>query len=190
MIPALVPLERVLPEHLAASPVFSRLPPTPEAEVIAELEEDLRNPAYHYLVAEHEGRVVGLALAASLEISTGATGLNRPADAGYLAYAAVLPDARGLGAGRALGEAVLVWSRDAGLPLDCDRLALHQPGGRPRLARDGLPPDLPPPAPRHHLTGSAECASRSRCHQPAPMSRRSRRVSAPIGQHRTARRVC
>jgi ribosomal protein S18 acetylase RimI-like enzyme len=113
-IPALVPLERVLPEHLTASPVFSRLPPTPEAEVIAELEEDLRNPAYHYLVAEHEGRVIGLALGASLEISTGATGLNRPADAGYLAYAAVLPDARGLGAGRALGEAVLVWSRDQG----------------------------------------------------------------------------
>ncbi len=113
-IPALVPLEQVLPEHLALSPVFSRLPPTPEAEVVAELEEDLRNPAYHYLVAEHDGRVIGLALGASLEISTGATGLNRPADAGYLAYAAVLPDARGLGAGRALGEAVLVWSRDQG----------------------------------------------------------------------------
>jgi len=113
-IPALVPLERVLPEHLTASPVFSRLPPTPEAEVIAELEEDLRNPAFHYLVAEHDGRIIGLALGAPLEISTGATGLNRPADAGYLAYAAVLPDARGLGAGRALGEAVLVWSRDQG----------------------------------------------------------------------------
>ncbi len=113
-VPALVPLEQVLPEHLALSPVFSRLPPTPEAEVIAELEEDLSNPAYHYLVAEHDGRVIGLALGASLEISTGATGLNRPADAGYLAYAAVLPDARGLGAGRALGEAVLAWSRDQG----------------------------------------------------------------------------
>ena len=43
-----------------------------------------------------------------------ATGLNRPPNAGYLAYAAVLPEARGLGAGRTLGEATLVWSRDAG----------------------------------------------------------------------------
>jgi ribosomal protein S18 acetylase RimI-like enzyme len=113
-IPALVPLEQVLPRHLALSPVFSRLPPTSDEDVSAELEEDLGNPAYHYLVAEHDGRVIGLALGASLEISTGATGLNRPAHAGYLAYAAVLPDARGLGAGRALGEAVLVWSRDQG----------------------------------------------------------------------------
>jgi ribosomal protein S18 acetylase RimI-like enzyme len=113
-IPALVPLEQVLPRHLALSPVFSRLPPTSDEDVSAELEEDLGNPAYHYLVAEHDGRVIGLALGASLEISTGATGLNRPAQAGYLAYAAVLPDARGLGAGRALGEAVLVWSRDQG----------------------------------------------------------------------------
>lgn len=113
-IPALVPVERVLPSHLAASPVFSRLPPTPEEEVVAELESDLQDPRYTYLVAEHEGRVVGSAIACSLEESSGATGLNRPPNAGYLAHAAVLPEARGLGAGRALGEAVLAWSRDEG----------------------------------------------------------------------------
>jgi GNAT superfamily N-acetyltransferase len=113
-IPALVLLERVLPDHLAASPVFSRLPPTPMEEVVAELESDLGDPRYTYLVAEHEGRVVGSGIACSLEVSSGATGLNRPPNAGYLAYAAVLPDARGLGVGRALGEAVLTWSRDEG----------------------------------------------------------------------------
>jgi GNAT superfamily N-acetyltransferase len=110
----LVTLERVLPDHLAGSPVFSRLPRTPTEEVKAELASDLEDPRYTYLVAEHDGRVIGTAIACSLEMSSGATGLNRPANAGYLAYAAVLPDARGLGAGRALGEAVLVWSRDAG----------------------------------------------------------------------------
>jgi ribosomal protein S18 acetylase RimI-like enzyme len=111
---ALVELERVLPDHLERAPVFSRLPRTPPEEVIAELEGDLRDPRYTYLVAEHEGRVIGAAIAASLEVSSGATGLNRPPGAGYLAWVAVLPDARGLGAGRALGDAVLVWSRDAG----------------------------------------------------------------------------
>jgi GNAT superfamily N-acetyltransferase len=113
-IEPLVGLERVLPLHLAGSPVFSRLPVSPREEIVAELESDLVDPKYHFLVAEHEGRVIGTAIGCSLEVSTGATGLNRPPNAGYLAYAAVLPEARGLGAGRALGEAVVVWSRDAG----------------------------------------------------------------------------
>jgi ribosomal protein S18 acetylase RimI-like enzyme len=113
-IEPLVELERVLPLHLAGSPVFSRLPVSPREEIIAELVTDLVDPKYHFLVAEHEGRVIGTAIGCSLEVSTGATGLNRPPNAGYLAYAAVLPEARGLGAGRALGDAVLVWSRDAG----------------------------------------------------------------------------
>ena len=110
----LVELERVLPLHLAGSPVFSRLPVSSRDEIVAELEADLVDPRYHFFVAEHEGRVIGTAIGCSLEVSTGATGLNRPPNAGYLAYAAVLPEARGLGAGRALGKAVLVWSRDAG----------------------------------------------------------------------------
>lgn len=111
---ALVDLERVLPDHLERSPVFSRLPRQSHDEVVAELEGDLGNPDYTYLVAEHEGRVVGSAIACALTMSPGATGLNRPPNAGYLGYAAVLPDARGLGVGRALGESVLVWSRDLG----------------------------------------------------------------------------
>jgi GNAT superfamily N-acetyltransferase len=115
----LVELERVLPLHLAESPVFSRLPVSPREEIIAELEADIADPKYHFLVAEHEGNVIGTAIGCSLEVSTGATGLNRPPNAGYLAYAAVLPEARGLGAGRALGDAVLLWARDAGY----DRIA-------------------------------------------------------------------
>jgi GNAT superfamily N-acetyltransferase len=115
----LIELERVLPLHLAGSPVFSRLPVSTREEIVAELEADLVDPKYHFLVAEHDGDVIGTAIGCSLEVSTGATGLNRPPHAGYLAYAAVLPAARGLGAGRALGEAVLAWARDAGY----DRIA-------------------------------------------------------------------
>jgi len=36
---------------------------------------------------------------------------------GFLAFAAVFPHARGLGAGRALGEAVIAWAAQAGY--DC-----------------------------------------------------------------------
>ena len=41
----------------------------------------------------------------------------RPEKAAFLGFAAVLPEARGLGAGRALGEAVLAWAHDAGYPV-------------------------------------------------------------------------
>jgi GNAT superfamily N-acetyltransferase len=94
--------------------VFSRLPVDTSEAIEAELRADLVDPTYQFYVAEHEGRVVGTSIACSLEVSSGATGLNRPDHAGYLAYAAVLPEARGLGAGRALGDAVLAWSRDQG----------------------------------------------------------------------------
>lgn len=113
-VPALIELERVLPLHLTGSPVFSRLAVDTDEEIEAELRADLVDTTYQFYVAEHEGRVIGTSIACSLEVSSGATGLNRPDNAGYLAYAAVLPEARGLGAGRALGDATLVWSRDHG----------------------------------------------------------------------------
>lgn len=111
---ALLVMDRVLPDHLALSPVFSRLKPWPIEEARRELEEDLAGTTFTYWVAEHEGRVIGSAIGCSLEVSPGHQGPNRPNDAGFLGYAAVLPEGRGLGAGRALGETVLAWARDAG----------------------------------------------------------------------------
>ena len=113
-VPPLIELERVLPLHLAGSPVFSRLGVDPDDEIEAELRADLVDPKYRFFVAEHEGRVIGTSIGCSLELSSGSSGLSRPDHAGFLAYAAVLPAARGLGAGRALGEAVLAWARDEG----------------------------------------------------------------------------
>jgi ribosomal protein S18 acetylase RimI-like enzyme len=110
----LIELERVLPLHLAGSPVFSRLPVEPDDAIEAELRADLVDPKYRFFVAEHDGRVIGASIGCSVELSSGSTGIVRPDRAGYLAYAAVLPEARGLGAGRALGDAVLAWSRDEG----------------------------------------------------------------------------
>ena len=113
-IPALAELELVLPLHSRSSPVFSRLEPPTLEEARSELESDWGDPKWTIFVAEHEGRVIGSSVGCSLEISSGHAPMMRPARAGFLGFAAVLPDARGLGAGRALGEAVLAWTRDAG----------------------------------------------------------------------------
>lgn len=111
-IPVLAELELVLPQHMRGAPVFSRLPLQPVEELEAELAEDFDD--YTIFVAEHEGLVVGDAIGVPLAKSPGNSSLIRPANAGFLGYAAVFPDARGLGAGRALGETIMAWSRDAG----------------------------------------------------------------------------
>lgn len=115
-VDALAELELVLPRHLRGAPVFSTLQVEPLDEVRAEVAADLDDPKYTWFVADHEGSVVGSGIACALEVSGGNAGLIRPAHAGFLAYAAVLPEARGLGAGRALGETILAWARDAGYP--------------------------------------------------------------------------
>jgi GNAT superfamily N-acetyltransferase len=110
----LAELDNVLPEHMRGAPVFSRLQTPPVEQVRAELEHDLVDPAYAYFVAEHEGTVIGSAIACALEVSSGNSGLIRAANAGFLGFAAVLPEGRGLGAGKALGETVMAWARDEG----------------------------------------------------------------------------
>jgi GNAT superfamily N-acetyltransferase len=114
-IPVLAELELVLPRHMVGAPVFSRLPLQPVEEIEAEFAGDFDD--YTMFVAEHEGRVIGDAIGVPLTTSPGNSSLIRPANAGFLGYAAVFPDARGLGAGRALGETIMAWSRDAGF--DC-----------------------------------------------------------------------
>jgi GNAT superfamily N-acetyltransferase len=83
-------------------------------EARAELQRDIHDPRFAFFVAEHRERVVGTSLACSVDVSSMYRGLLRPLDAALLAYAAVFPEARGLGAGGVLGETVLAWARDAG----------------------------------------------------------------------------
>jgi GNAT superfamily N-acetyltransferase len=115
-IPILARLDIVLPEHHSRSPVFSARPPSTLEEATKSWEEDFADARFVNLVAEHDGVVVGCAIGGPIEVSSEHRGIVQPPGAGFLGFAAVLPEARGLGAGRALGEAVILWSRDAGHP--------------------------------------------------------------------------
>jgi GNAT superfamily N-acetyltransferase len=113
-IPVLAQLDLELTRHQGRSPTFSgvRLPSLEEA--VADWEGSFDDEGFHNLVAEHDGRVVGSAIGCPLDASSSHLGLALPDRAGFFGFAAVLPEARGLGAGRALGEAVLAWTAEAG----------------------------------------------------------------------------
>lgn len=113
-IPVLASLEVALPTHQGLAPVFSAgTVPTLES-ARSEWEADFDDPEFAVFAAELHGRVVGSAVGCSIEKSGTHRGVSRPDGAGFLGFAAVLPESRGVGAGRALGEAVLAWAAEAG----------------------------------------------------------------------------
>lgn len=113
-IDSLARLDLALPQHQGLAPVFSAgTVPTLDA-ARAEWEDDLAGDIDGIFVAEVDGRVVGSAVGVPLEKSGSHVGPARPDNAGFLGFAAVLPEARGHGAGRALGEAVGWWAAESG----------------------------------------------------------------------------
>lgn len=113
-IEALARLDLTLPQHQALSPVFSSGGIPTLEEALQEWDEGIDDPALTTFVAELDGRVVGSAIACAVEQSSLHGSVARPNDAGFLGFAAVLPEARGHGLGRALGEAAIAWSAQAG----------------------------------------------------------------------------
>ncbi|WP_329002383.1 GNAT family N-acetyltransferase [Kribbella sp. NBC_00709] len=113
-IPVLAELDLALPQHQGLSPVFSSGEIPTLEEAVADWEESIDDQDYATFVAEHNGQLIGSSIGCSLDKSSAHNGLAKPDNAGFLGFAAVLPSARGLGAGRALGEAVLQWSADTG----------------------------------------------------------------------------
>ena len=111
-VPVLAELALELPRHQGLSPTFSAGATETLEEALADWEESFDEEGMYYVVAEVGGRVVGCAGGCPLEKSGAHTALSRPERAGFLGFAVVLPEARGLGAGRALGEAVLAWTAD------------------------------------------------------------------------------
>jgi GNAT superfamily N-acetyltransferase len=103
-----------LPAHQARAPVFSRLPLPSVEDARAEYEEDFDDPRFTTYVVERDGNVIGSAIACPIEVSSSHTSLTLAPGAGFLGFAAVLPEERGSGAGRVLGEAVLAWGRETG----------------------------------------------------------------------------
>ncbi|MGH3040005.1 MAG: GNAT family N-acetyltransferase, partial [Gaiellaceae bacterium] len=96
-------------EHHRQAPTFTGLEVPPVAAFLADWEETLAQPGTAYFVAELDGRVVGHLLLEPEEPD-----LARPPESVYLAVAATLPEARGLGAGVALTKHALAWAREAG----------------------------------------------------------------------------
>ncbi len=112
-MPVLAQLDTELPLHQELAPTFSagRMPSLEQAR--AEWDSDIDDPAYAIFVAERDGKVIGSAVGCAIEKSNSHTSLARPDNAGFLGFASVLPSARGAGAGRALGEAVLTWAAES-----------------------------------------------------------------------------
>jgi GNAT superfamily N-acetyltransferase len=115
-IDVLVRAELSLGEHQLLSPVFSGARLSTVEETRAEWDEDFDDPKYTTFVAEQDGTVLGSAVGCAIELSSIHRSVALPAGAGFLGFAAVLPEHRGLGAGRLLGEAVLHWAHEAGYP--------------------------------------------------------------------------
>lgn len=82
-------------------------------------ESDIDDPDFPVWVAEVEGVVVGSSIGCDVSKSEANGGLVAPSDAAHLAFAAVLPEARGLGLGIALAVAVETWARTEGYSAMC-----------------------------------------------------------------------
>ncbi len=116
-IPDLARLDLELPTHQGLSPTFSAGRIGTVEESLADWADDIDKPEYATFVAVRDGTVIGSAIGCALEKSSSHLGPARPDNAGFLGYAAVFPPARGAGAGRALGTAVVDWAVDSGF--DC-----------------------------------------------------------------------
>lgn len=114
---AVVELGFTLPRHQAQAPVFGPGDVSTEDEAREEFLEEVDDPEIALLVAELDGRVVGLVAMVPAEKSSMHSGVARPERAALLTFAATLPEARGSGAGVALTNAGLDWAREQSYPV-------------------------------------------------------------------------
>jgi GNAT superfamily N-acetyltransferase len=108
----LIRLDLTLPDHQARSPVFSAYRSPADDQIRAEWQRKL--PDHATFVAERDGQIIGCAVGCALTHCGMDRGPARPDNAAFIGFAAVFPHARGTGAGRALGQAIIGWATDAG----------------------------------------------------------------------------
>jgi GNAT superfamily N-acetyltransferase len=114
-VDAIVALVPVLPDHQALAPVFGPgRGDENEEELRKKILDDLAAGEAADLVAEVDGRVVGVFYVTPIERSLAHVGLARPDRAAFLAWAAIIPEARGSGVGVALTGASFAWARSRG----------------------------------------------------------------------------
>ena len=114
-IDAMLQLAPLIARHQDRSPVFGKVArKESDDEMRAEFESDIDGGRFGILVAETEGRVVGLFEVVPAEESAMHKGLTRPEDGAFLAFAATLPEARGTGAGLALTHGCFAWAHENG----------------------------------------------------------------------------
>ena len=110
-----LPLDRLLPEFQQGAPVFSRRhEPPSDDEVRAALADELADESAALIVAVRDSRALGGISVAPVERSGAHAGVARPEQACVLGWAAVMPEARGIGVGVALTNAVFGWARERG----------------------------------------------------------------------------
>ena len=173
-VPVLVDLDFELPAIRVARRCSPAAPTFTHEEAVADAKESIDSADYAIFVVERDGRVVGSSVGCALTESSAHTGPARPDDAGFLGFAAVLPEARGTGAGRAVGDAVLAWAARGRLSQRRHRLAGDQPPVVTGLATARFPPDVLPAAPPQSGTSPRRAAAAS------PGARRARDASSIV----------
>ena len=111
---SMLELSPLLTQHHAGSPVFTRPWHVSDEDVRAFVEQELASPEVCDLVAEIDGRVVGVLTVKPTEGYETHAGIAAPPGAALLAFAVTSPDVRGKGAGVALTNAGFAWARKRG----------------------------------------------------------------------------
>jgi ribosomal protein S18 acetylase RimI-like enzyme len=111
---ALVALSPLLRDHHHVAPVFARGRRHTDDEIRAFILQDLASEHVAELVAEVDGRIVGILVVSPVESSETHSGLARPPGAALFAFAVTHPQVRGSGAGIALTDASFAWAREHG----------------------------------------------------------------------------
>lgn len=110
----LIDLDLALPEHQRSSPVFSGVELPSREDSRAEWISTLAGDEETILIAAREGRPVACWAIVPVERSGQHVSLARPDNAGFLGFAATLPDTRGSGVGVALTAASFAWAAEQG----------------------------------------------------------------------------